>query len=61
MGLDEIKRAVALYYSPEELVSFLSIDIEELVEALEEKIYNKQKDLLEDMEYPTLEEDNEDI
>ena len=49
MGLDELKSRVMLYYSQEQLIEYLGLEYEILVDLLEEPLWDRQRDLIEDM------------
>lgn len=49
MGLDELKARVMLYYSQEQLIEYLGLEYEVLVDLLEEPLWDRQRDLIEDM------------
>ena len=49
MGLDELKSRVMLYYSQEQLIEYLGLEYEVLVDLLEEPLWDRQRDLIEDM------------
>lgn len=49
MGLDELKARVMLYYSQEQLIEYLGLEYEVLADLLEEPLWDRQRDLIEDM------------
>ena len=49
MGLDELKARIMLYYSQEQLIEYLGLEYEVLVDLLEEPLWDRQRDLIEDM------------
>ena len=49
MGLDELKARVMLYYSQEQLIEYLGLEYEVLVDLLEEPLWDRQRDVIEDM------------